>query len=144
MRRFVNRIASLACAFDDFDDGPGAQFLLRVRKLVDEIVEGDFDQIELYAAKVAELESFIADQTEGEIEKKSGAVSTLEAKESELRVQQRYMLQLQSAPRAAVAAGLPAGVPGPGLEPGAGAGGAPRRRRFRPGASATAGSAPTW
>ena len=68
-----------------------------MRKLVDEIIEGDFDQIELYAAKVSELENFISDQTEGEIEQKSGAVTTLEAKESELRVQQRYMLQLQSA-----------------------------------------------
>ena len=27
VRRFINRIASLANAFDDFDDGPGAQFL---------------------------------------------------------------------------------------------------------------------
>ncbi|MGZ5203643.1 MAG: DUF1631 family protein [Caldimonas sp.] len=97
VRRFINRIASLANAFEDFDDGPGALFLSRVRKLVDEIIEGDFDQIELYAAKVAELEAFISEQTEGEIEKKSGAVTTLEAKESELRVQQRYMLQLQSA-----------------------------------------------
>ncbi len=96
VRRFINRIASLANAFDDFNDGPGAEFLLRVRKLVDEIIEGDFDQIELYASKLAELESFIARQTEGEVEK-SGAVSTLEAKESELRIQQRYMLQLQTA-----------------------------------------------
>ena len=96
VRRFVNRIASLACAFDDFNDGPGAQFLARVRKLVDEIVEGDFDQIELYAAKVVELENYIAEQTEGEVEK-TGTVATLDAKESELRVQQRYMLQLRSA-----------------------------------------------
>ncbi|HEX2540812.1 MAG TPA: DUF1631 family protein [Caldimonas sp.] len=94
VRRFVNRIASLACAFDDFDAGPGAQFLQRVRKLVDEIVQGDFDQIELYAEKVAELESFIAEQSEDDV-KASGAVSTLEAKESELRIQQRYMLQLR-------------------------------------------------
>jgi hypothetical protein len=96
VRRFVNRIASLACAFDDFDSGPGALFLQRVRKLVDEIVQGDFDQIELYAEKVAELESFIAEQSEGEV-KASGAVVTLEAKESELRIQQRYMLQLRGA-----------------------------------------------
>ncbi|MEO5695514.1 MAG: DUF1631 family protein, partial [Burkholderiaceae bacterium] len=27
VRRFVNRIASLACAFDDFDEGPGKQFV---------------------------------------------------------------------------------------------------------------------
>ena len=96
VRRFVNRIASLACAFDDFNEGPGAQFLGRVRKLVDEIVQGDFDQIEIYAAKIAELEGFIAEQAEGDVEK-TGAAVTLDAKESELRIQQRYMLQLQAA-----------------------------------------------
>ncbi|HEY2559802.1 MAG TPA: DUF1631 family protein, partial [Caldimonas sp.] len=96
VRRFINRIASLANAFDDFDIGPGAKFLTRVRKLVDEIVEGDFDQIELYAAKVAELEQFIAEQSEGAVEK-SGAAVVLDQKESELRIQQRYMLQLQAA-----------------------------------------------
>jgi hypothetical protein len=95
VRRFINRIASLANAFDDFDIGPGAKFLTRVRKLVDEIVEGDFDQIELYAAKVAELEKFIAEQSEGAVEQ-SGAAVVLDQKESELRIQQRYMLQLQS------------------------------------------------
>ncbi|HEX4233235.1 MAG TPA: DUF1631 family protein [Caldimonas sp.] len=96
VRRFINRIASLANAFDDFDIGPGAKFLTRVRKLVDEIVEGDFDQIELYAAKVAELEQFIAEQSEGAVEK-SGATVVLDQKESELRIQQRYMQQLQAA-----------------------------------------------
>ena len=96
VRRFVNRIASLACAFDDFDDGPGKQFLVRVRELVQEIVEGDFVQIDLYSAKLASLESFIGEQTRGEVQEK-GAVSTLNTKESELRLQQRYMLQLQAA-----------------------------------------------
>ncbi|MEO7116326.1 MAG: DUF1631 family protein, partial [Caldimonas sp.] len=95
VRRFINRIASLANAFDEFDTGPGAKFLGRVRKLVDEIVEGDFDQIELYSNKVAELERFIAEQNEGVVEK-SGAATVLDAKESELRIQQRYMLQLQA------------------------------------------------
>src|SRR5206468_12147907 len=74
---------------------PGAKFLTRVRKLVDEIVEGDFDQIELYAAKVADLERFIAEQSEGAVEQ-TGAAVVLDQKESELRIQQRYMLQLQS------------------------------------------------
>ena len=96
VRRFVNRIASLACAFDDFNEGPGAQFLARVHQLVDEIVEGDFDQIDLYAAKIAELEGFIGEQTEDAVSK-TGAVATLDAKESELRIQQRYLLQLQAA-----------------------------------------------
>lgn len=96
VRRFVNRIASLACAFDDFDDGPGKHFLDRVRELVQEIVEGDFDQIELYSAKLAALEGFIAEQTHHQVQQQ-GAVGTLGSKEAELRLQQRYMLQLQGA-----------------------------------------------
>ena len=95
VRRFVNRIASLACAFDDFDDGPGKQFLDRVRELVQEIVEGDFDQIDLYTAKLAALEGFIAEQAHNGVQQQ-GTVATLGNKEAELRLQQRYMLQLQA------------------------------------------------
>ena len=96
VRRFVNRMASLACAFEDFDDGPGKEFITRVRELVQEIVDGDFDQIELYSDKLSELEAFIARQTQATVEQ-TGAAVTLESKESELRIQQRYMLQLQTA-----------------------------------------------
>jgi Protein of unknown function (DUF1631) len=96
VRRFVNRIASLACAFDDFSDGSGKQFLSRVSELVKEIVDGDFDQVEVYAAKLEAIETFISSQTQREA-KANGAASLLEGKESELRVQQRYMLQLQQA-----------------------------------------------
>ncbi|WP_298834570.1 DUF1631 family protein [uncultured Piscinibacter sp.] len=99
VRRFVNRIASLACAFDDFAEGPGKQLLDRVRQLVQEIVEGDFDQIELYTAKLEELEQFIGQQTQG-IVQQTPAAATLENKESELRIQQRYMLQLATALKA--------------------------------------------
>ncbi|MES2991618.1 MAG: DUF1631 family protein [Pseudomonadota bacterium] len=95
VRRFVNRIASLACAFEDFEDGPGKHFLDRVRELVQEIVEGDFDQIELYGAKLGALEDFIADQTDEQV-RQGGTVATLGTKEAELRLQQRYMLQLRS------------------------------------------------
>jgi len=96
VRRFVNRIASLASAFDDFDDGPGKQFLERVRALVQEIVEGDFDQVDIYTAKLAALEHFIAEQADSDAQSQGTAV-TLGSKESELRLQQRYMLQLQGA-----------------------------------------------
>ena len=96
VRRFVNRMASLACAFDDFEAGPGKEFITRVQELVQEIVEGDFDQIEIYLAKLSELESFIARQTLVAVEQ-TGTATTLESKESELRMQQRYMLQLQNA-----------------------------------------------
>jgi hypothetical protein len=97
VRRFVNRVASLACAYDDFSDGPGRQMLERVRALVQEIVDGDFDQLDLYAAKLAELELFTAQQAESEVEQNAAAATLLETKESELRVQQRYMAQLQGA-----------------------------------------------
>jgi hypothetical protein len=96
VRRFVNRIGSLACAFDDFDDGPGKQFLERVRALVQEIIEGDFDQVDIYTAKLASLEAFIVEQAHTEATSQ-GAVTTLGNKESELRLQQRYMLQLRGA-----------------------------------------------
>ncbi|MCB2020585.1 MAG: DUF1631 family protein, partial [Burkholderiaceae bacterium] len=96
VRRFVNRIASLACAFDDFDDGPGQQFLARVRDLVQEIIEGDFDQVDVYAAKLTLLEAFIEQQNESDVQSHGEAVSLLDGKESELRVQQRYMHQLQT------------------------------------------------
>lgn len=96
VRRFVNRMASLACAFEDFDEGPGQEFITRVRDLVQEIVEGDFDRIDLYEIKLEALESFIAGQTKIEAEQ-TGAVATIESKESELRIQQRYMQQMRAA-----------------------------------------------
>jgi len=97
VRRFVNRIASLALAFEVFDSGPGQQFLARVRDLVQEIVEGDFDQMEVYTAKVTALEDFIAQQAKEVVSESSEAVSVVNTKESDLRVQQRYMQQLHAA-----------------------------------------------
>ncbi len=96
VRRFVNRMASLACAFEDFNEGPGQEFITRVRDLVQEIVEGDFDRIDLYEIKLEALESFIAGQTKVEAEQ-TGALATIESKESELRIQQRYMQQMRAA-----------------------------------------------
>lgn len=96
VRRFVNRIASLACAYDDFEDGPGLAFLDQVGDLVQEIVDGDFDQVDLYAAKLSELEAFVSQQAEAVVQDQ-GAAAVLESKESDLRTQQRYLIQLQSA-----------------------------------------------
>lgn len=96
VRRFVNRIASLACAYDDFEDGPGQAFLSQVRDLVQEIVDGDFDQVDLYTAKLSELEAFVTQQAEAVVQDQ-GAVAVLESKESDLRTQQRYLIQLQTA-----------------------------------------------
>jgi len=98
VRKFVNRIASLACAFDDLTDGPGKTYLEMVKALVQEIVSGDFDQMDVYERKLHALEQFIAEQTQREVrEDGNNAAQLLEQKESELLQQQRYMQQLQSA-----------------------------------------------
>lgn len=95
VRRFVNRIASLAAAYDDFEDGPGKEFLAKVRTLVQQIVEGDFDQMELYESKLGELEALIQEQTAKDHPEHAQAAALLDNKETELRIQQRYMRELQ-------------------------------------------------
>jgi len=96
VRRFINRVASLACAFDSFESGPAKELIDRTRELVDEIVEGDFDQVDVYEAKLLELERFVADQTHAEI-RASAAAATLRGKELEWRVQQRFSEGLRAA-----------------------------------------------
>ena len=96
VRRFVNRIASLGSAFEDFDSDSGKRFVQLVRELVQEIVEGDFDQIEVYEQKLSVLESFIVEQSRREVQEQAGAPSLLAQKETDLRLQQRYTQQLQT------------------------------------------------
>ena len=97
VRRFVNRIASLACGFDDLAAGPGDRFLALVRELVQHIVEGDFDQMALYERKLSELEAFIAGQATQEVQEQAGDATRLfEDKEQALLLHQRYMRRLQS------------------------------------------------
>lgn len=97
VRRFVNRLASLAVAFDDLAEGPGQQFMRRVRDLVQQIVEGDFDQMAVYERQLAELESFNAEQVQREVEEQApDAVKLLEDKEHGLLLHQRYMQRLKA------------------------------------------------
>jgi Protein of unknown function (DUF1631) len=96
VRRFVNRIASLAVAFEDFTSGPGREFHERVRSLVDEIVAGDFDQMHQYQQKLAALEEFVADQAKNDVESVHRAPSLLDHREAELLLQQRFVQQLKA------------------------------------------------
>lgn len=96
VRRFVDRLASLACAFDDFEEGPGQRLLSRINELVQDIVDGNFDQVDLYSRKLDELEAFVSEQPQ-ESESAPGPALLLARKESELRVQQHYMQQLHQA-----------------------------------------------
>jgi hypothetical protein len=95
VRRFVNRIASLGVAFDDLDDEDGKAFLKLVKELVQEIVEGDFDQIQLYEQKLEALELFVVDQNRREVQRQGKADEVLALKENQLRLQQRYAAQLR-------------------------------------------------
>ncbi len=95
VRRFVNRIASLGVAFDDLDDEDGKAFIKLVKDLVQQIVEGDFDQIQLYERKLEDLESFVVDQNRREVQRQGNADEVLAQKENQLRLQQRYAAQLR-------------------------------------------------
>ncbi|WP_397533515.1 DUF1631 family protein [Roseateles sp.] len=96
VRRFVNRIASLACAFEDFSEDPGREFLGQVRELVQEVALGDFDRMDTYESKLDALEVFIAEQTAKGLQAQGNAAAVVERKEIDLRLQQRYTQQLQA------------------------------------------------
>lgn len=95
VRQFVNRMASLACAFDDFSDDPGRSFLSHVRDLVQDVAQGDFDRMDVYTAKLDDLEAFITEQTRNTLKAAGDAAAVVERRETDLRLQQRYALQLQ-------------------------------------------------
>lgn len=95
VRRFVNRIASLAVGFDNLDSEDGRAFLALVKELVQEIVEGDFDQIQLYEQKLGALELFVVDQNRRDVQRQGNADEVLALKENQLRLQQRYAAQLR-------------------------------------------------
>jgi hypothetical protein len=94
VRRFINRIASLGSAFEDFDDEAGKRFLAKVRALVQQVVEGDFDQIEVYEQKVAELEAFSAELAAGDLQGQGDAAGLLSEKEDQQRLRQLYAQRL--------------------------------------------------
>lgn len=95
VRQFVNRMASLACAFDDFSEDPGRSFLVHVRDLVQDVANGDFDRMDVYTAKLDDLETFITEQTQSALKAAGDAAAVVERRETDLRLQQRYALQLQ-------------------------------------------------
>lgn len=97
VRLFVNRMASLACAFEDFSEDPGRAFLGRVRELVEELVAGDFEHMPLYTAKLDALEHFIAEQISTGLQSQGELTEKLARKEVDLRLQQRYAKQLAAA-----------------------------------------------
>ena len=94
VRRFVNRIASLGAAFEDFGDDSAKHFLAKVRSLINEVVEGDFDQIEVYQQKLAALEAFVADQALREGQADGDVAALLAEKEDEMRLRQLYAQRL--------------------------------------------------
>ena len=115
VRRFVNRIASLACAFDDLSERRRASTSSAlVRDLVQEIVDGDFDQMEVYERE-ADPRSRPSSPTRPP--RRAGARTATPprcstARKRELRMQQRYMQQLRAALKPRGDARLPARFPG--------------------------------
>jgi hypothetical protein len=97
VRRFVNRLASLAAAFEDFNDSNAKAFLTKVHTLVHDVVEGDFEQIELYERQLMALEAFVAEQGKQELaQQPHDAAALLAEKEDEQRLHQLYAERLSS------------------------------------------------
>jgi len=94
VRRFVNRIASLGSAFEDFGDAGAQAFLAKVKALVHEVVDGDFEQIELYEQKLAALEAFTAELAASDSPDQGAAAALLEEKEDQQRLRQLYAQRL--------------------------------------------------
>jgi Protein of unknown function (DUF1631) len=94
VRRFINRIASLGAAFEDFGEEGAKQFLAKVKALIHEVVEGDFDQIEVYEQKLAALEAFTGEQADHNSPEQATA-ALLSEKEDQLRLRQLYAQRLQ-------------------------------------------------
>jgi hypothetical protein len=94
VRRFVNRLASLGAAFEDFDDESAAEFLAKVKALVNEVVDGDFDQIEVYEQKLKLLEALVAELAQRGAQ--GEAARLLAEKEDELRLRALYAERLSS------------------------------------------------
>ncbi len=82
VRRFVDRVATLGSARDDLDTEPGTAWLVRVEALVQEIAQGEFQQVALYERKLRELEQVTAEQAQAEVDA-SPAAAALYAKEAE-------------------------------------------------------------
>lgn len=97
VRRFVNRLASLACAFDDFTENPGQAFLVRVTELVHHVALGDFDRMAVYEQQLDALEQFIEQQTAQTLQAQGDAVALVARKEIDRQLQLRYAQQLQNA-----------------------------------------------
>ena len=95
VRRFINRIASLGTAFDNFDLEPARSFLAQVKTLVQAVVEGDFDQIETYEAQLRALEAFLVQQADNEASADGHAAELLSQKEDEQRLRQLYSQRLE-------------------------------------------------
>ncbi len=95
VRRFVNRVASLGAAFDDFADEAAQRFLGRVKALIDDIIDSDFEQIDLYERKLVELEQFVGEQAREDVRTPGhDPAAMLADKETALRLGRLYADQL--------------------------------------------------
>jgi Protein of unknown function (DUF1631) len=95
VRRFVNRIATLSAAFDDPDHPSGKACVAQVTALVNDVVEGDFERMDLFEAKLSELEAFVEADNAREAQDQARVAELLQQKEADLKVQQRYQHVLE-------------------------------------------------
>ncbi|MBH9553259.1 DUF1631 family protein [Inhella gelatinilytica] len=94
VRRFINRLASLACSFEDFTQDPGLSFLKRVSELVEEIAGGDFERLETYDKQLDQLDQFVTEQAKQALSA-AGQEAARKLEEKELQARQRLQYEKQ-------------------------------------------------
>lgn len=94
VRRFINRIASLGAAYEDFGEEGARAFLSKVKALVHEVVDGDFEQIDVYEQKLAALEAFTAELASRDGGDGGQAAALLGEKEDQARLRALYASRL--------------------------------------------------
>ncbi len=95
VRRFINRIASLGAAFEDYSDPVAQRFLAKIKALVQQVVDGDFDQVETYESQLRSLEIFMAEIGRADDRAAGEAAELLAQKEDEQRLRQLYAQRLE-------------------------------------------------
>jgi hypothetical protein len=89
-------VASLGNSFDELSEAQAQSLVAKVRDLVQEIVKGDFDQMETYETRLRALEAFVAEQARSMVEaQQAGATQLLQQREESLRLGQHYAQRLE-------------------------------------------------
>jgi hypothetical protein len=81
VRKLINRLASLGCGYDDWDSLAANQLLTQIAKLVQTIIDGDFENTAIYGEQLELLENFVAHHAALAVESQQACATLIEKKQ---------------------------------------------------------------